>query len=92
MDSILHRLETRQFINNLLCTDLQFDIWSHLSSMETHSPSLQVKDPAPQAVTFTWICLELERAVQGSLITLEKSNSCWPNSREISDAKLRQSG
>ena len=57
--------------------------------METHSPSLQVKDPGPQAVTFTWICLELDLAVQGSLITLEKSNSCWPNRREISEAKLR---
>ena len=91
MDSITS-LRNKTIYKESLFTDLQFDIWSHLSSMETHSPSLQVKDPAPQAVTFTWICLELERAVQGSLITLEKSNSCWPNSREISDAKLRQSG
>ena len=43
--------------------------------METHCPSLQVKDPRGQAVTFTLICLELDLAVQGSLITFEKSNS-----------------
>ena len=56
--------------------------------METHWPSLQVKDPGGQAVTFTLICLELDLAVQGSLMTLEKSNSCRPSRREISEAKL----
>ena len=57
--------------------------------METHWPSLQVKDPEPQDVTFTWIFLESDLTVQGSSFTRETSNTCSPSSREISEAKLR---
>ena len=65
--------------------NLQLDIWSHLSVMETHWPSLQVKDPEPQEVTFTLITLESEYTVQGSSFTRETSNSCSPNNMEISE-------
>ena len=56
--------------------------------METHWPSLQVKDPEPQDVTFTWIFLESDLTVQGSSFTSETSNTWSPSSREISEAKL----
>ena len=57
--------------------------------METHWPSLQVKDPEPQDVTFTWIFLESDLTVHGSSFTSETSNTCRPSSREISEEKLR---
>ena len=72
----------------LLLFYLQFDIWLHLSLMETHWPSLQVKEPEPQDVTFTWIFLESDLTVQGSSFTSETSNSCSPSNREISEEKL----
>ena len=73
----------------LLLFYLQFDIWLHLSLMETHWPSLQVKEPELQDVTFTWIFLESDLTVQGSSFTSETSNTCRPSSREISEEKLR---
>ena len=69
----------------LLLLYLQLDIWLHLSLMETHCPSLQVKLPEPQDVTFTLIFLESDLTVQGSSFTRETSNSCSPSSREISE-------
>ena len=56
--------------------------------METHWPSLQVKDPEPQEVTFTRVFLEFDLAVQGSSVTVEKSKSCNPSNIEISDEVL----
>ena len=58
--------------------------------METHWPSLQVKDPEPQEVTFTRVFLEFDLAVQGSSVTVEKSKSCNPSNIEISDEVLEQ--
>ena len=60
--------------------------------METHWPSLQVKEPEPQDVTFTWIFLESDLTVQGSSFTWDTSNSCSPSSIEISDEKLGGEG
>ena len=63
---------------------LQFDIWLHLSSMETHWPSSQVNCPEPQAVTLTLTSLEAREEVQGSSTTREKSNTWEPSSSEVS--------
>ena len=52
--------------------------------METHSPSLQVNCPDPQAVTFTLTSLETREEVQGSSSTREKSNMWIPNRSEAS--------
>ena len=68
----------------LFSSYLQFDIWLHLSSMETHWPSSQVNCPEPQAVTLTLTSLEGREEVQGSSSTREKSNMCTPSSREAS--------
>ena len=67
---------------------LQFDIWLHLSSIETHWPSSQVNCPEPQAVTLTLTSLEGREEVQGSSSTREKSNMWIPNSREFSSEVL----
>ena len=63
---------------------LQFDIWLHLSSMETHWPSVQVNCPDAQAVTLTLTSLEAREEVQGSSTTREKSNTWEPSSSEVS--------
>ena len=68
---------------------LQFDIWLHLSSMETHWPSSQVNCPELQAVTLTLTSLEAREEVQGSSGTREKSNMCTPSSSESSSDGLR---
>ena len=69
---------------------LQFDIWLHLSSMETHWPSLQVNCPEPQAVTLTLTSLEAREEVQGSSSTWEKSNTCAPSSIESTRDELNK--
>ena len=50
---------------------------------------MQVKEPEPQDVTFTWIFFESDLTVQGSSFTSETSNTCSPSNREISEEKLR---
>ena len=68
----------------LFTSYLQFDIWLHLSSMETHWPSSQVNCPEPQAVTLTLTSLEAREEVQGSSSTREKSNTLTPSNIEDS--------
>ena len=72
----------------LFSSYLQFDIWLHLSSMETHCPSSQVNCPEPQAVTLTLTSLEAREEVQGSSTTREKSNTWSPSSSEVSSEVL----
>ena len=69
---------------------LQFDIWLHLSSMETHWPSVQVNCPDAQAVTLTLTSLEAREEVQGSSSTWEKSNTCAPSSIESTRDELNK--
>ena len=74
----------------LISRYLQLDIWLHLSSMETHCPSLQVNCPEPQEVTLTLTSLEAREEVQGSSSTREKSNMCTPSSSEDSRELLER--
>ena len=67
---------------------LQFDIWLHLSSMETHCPSLQVNCPLSQADTMILTSFEDDVEVQKSL-TLVKSNVWIPRSIEVSGDLLK---
>ena len=67
---------------------LQFDIWLHLSSMETHCPSLQVNCPLSQADTMILTSFEDDVEVQKSF-TFVKSNVWIPRSIEVSGDLLK---
>ena len=56
--------------------------------MVTHCPSSQVNWPEPQAVTLIFTTLDFKEEVQGSSITVEKSNSFTPSNKELSSDLL----
>ena len=63
---------------------LQLDIWLHLSSIETHCPSLQVNCPLSQADILILTSFDAAVEVQGSSFTPEKSNVLTPSNIEAS--------
>lgn len=82
-------INSQKYLSHLY---LQFDIWLHLSSLETHWPSSQVNWPESQADTFMSTILELSADVQGSSFTLLKSNLFTPSNIEFSKELLKHFG